>query len=187
MALLNRMRCAWAGPGVIGPAVTTFYFDPSGTAVPAAVFTFWDAIKTRLPSAVTINIPNTGDQIEATDGELQGVWTQGTASAVSGLGAAQYLQGVGCRVVWNTAGFTNGRRVRGSTFLAPLDASMYSTLGTLSASRAQIETAANALVTALTGDMMIWSKPGPSGVGHVNSVLSAVVPDKISTLRSRRT
>jgi hypothetical protein len=174
------------GGGVVGPSVMTFHFLGTATGMTADLFTFYDTIKTRLPSIVTVSIPNSGDEIDSATGELTGSWTDGTATAVAGLGTAQCPQGVGCRVVWNTNGFLAGRRVRGSTFLVPLDASMYSTLGLLSASRSQIEGAAAALVTATSGDMVVFSRPKAGTPGGYSSITSSTVPNKISTLRSRR-
>lgn len=186
MTLMNRVRVTYAGGVVVGPAVSTYYFAQAHTGFVADLFTFYDAVKDRFPNALTWTIPNTGDVIDADTGELAGVWTDGSATGGSGLATNQCPAGVGLRVVWNTLGTTNGRRVRGSTFYVPLDATMYGTDGTLSASISQWQTAAAALVTNSSNGMLIWTRPRANAAGGVNSVISATVPDKVTTLRSRR-
>lgn len=177
----------------MGPSVATFHFLDASTGMSAALFTFYDTMKDRLPATTQYQIPNTGDVIDSDTGELVGSWTDGTATAASGLGANQAPAGVGCRIVWNTSGILSGRRLKGSTFLVPLDATMYSPLGTLSASRSQIQGAADAFVTAMAGEFVVYSrpKPAPGGIGPATpggyaTVDSATVPNKVSTLRSRR-
>lgn len=187
MTLMNRVRVAYTGGAVVGPSVSTFYFAQAHTGFVSDLFTFYDSLKDRFPSILTWEIPNTGDVIDSDDGELAGVWSDGSVSIGAGLATNQCPQGVGLRVVWNTLGTTNGRRVRGSTFFVPLDATMYGTNGLLSASRAQWVSAAAALVTASSSQMLIWTRPRPGTAGGVNSVVSSTVPNKVTTLRSRRT
>jgi hypothetical protein len=186
MADMKRIRCTWQGGGVIGPSVSTFYFDDAHTGFQADLITFWDSVKTRLPSIVSVTVQGSGDVIESSTGALTGIWSEGSDTNVPGTGTAQCPQGVGGRIVWSTLGTTNGRRVRGTTFMIPLDASMYDTLGTLSASRSDFVSAGNALLAASTNQLLIWTRPRPGTAGGINSVVSCDMPDKISTLRSRR-
>jgi hypothetical protein len=193
MPNLQRLRVTLAGAQIVGPAVSTFHFLDSATGMTADLFAFYDAIKDRLPNGVTVTIPNEGDVIDSVTGELVGSWLDGTATAVGGLGANQCPQGVGLRVVWLTGTVLGGRRLKGSTFMVPLDATMYGTNGLLSASRSQFVTAAANLVTATAGEMVVYSrpKPAPGGVGPdtpggYGSITASSVPNKISTLRSRR-
>jgi len=188
MSVLNRVRCTWAGAPIVGPGVSTFYFAEAATGFQADLVTFFDALTTRFPTGLAITIPAEGDQIESTDGSLVGGWAEGTNSSKVGSSGSVYAAGVGARVVWGTNGFTNGRRVRGSTFLAPLVSDCLATDGTLNdTARASIETAANALRTAQTGDFVIWQRPRGATAGASSSVLTATVPDKIAWLRSRKT
>jgi len=186
MADLLRVRCTWGGGGVVGPGVSTFYFTAAHTGFNADLVALWTAVQGRLPSIAHVTVPGSGDVIDSATGDLTGGWTDGTDTQVSGTATNQCPQGVGLRIVWLTNGFSGGRRVRGSTFVVPLDATMYSTLGTLSASRAQFVTAAAAFVTASAGAHVIWTRPVNGAGGGFSSVTGSSIPDKISTLRSRR-
>lgn len=189
MANLKRLRAAWSGNGVVGPGVSTFYFTATATGFPADLQTFFQAVKSNFPSSVTITVPNTGDTIDETTGALQGVWTDAGGSTTVGTGSGAFAGGVGMRCRWITGGIHNGRRVIGTTFLAPMVNLAWDTDGTPGAATVSgIQTAASALVSAVTPDMVIWSKPTPpSGSdGESNAVVAALVPDAISWLRSRR-
>jgi len=187
MANIKRVRVTWQGGGVVGPSVNTFFFIDSATGFVADLATFYDAIKTRLPSIVSVTIPDNGDTLDAATGSLVGGWTDGTATTVNGTGTAQNPQGVGARVVWLTSGLSGGRRVRGSTFLVPLDASAYGTLGTLGAGASTISTAAATFVSATSGDFIVWTRPKNGAGGGTSTVTGSDLPLSISTLRSRRT
>lgn len=186
MALIQRVRVTWQGGGVVGPSVSTFFFSDVATGFKADLVTFFTALQPRLPSNVNVTIPGNGDILEATDGTLTGGWSDGADVNVAMTGTAQNPQGVGCRIVWLTNAIAGGRRVRGSTFLVPLDASTYSTDGTLSAGISTIEGAASALVTAQAGDFLVWTRPTAGAGGGTADITGSTVPDKISTLRSRR-
>jgi hypothetical protein len=97
---------------------------------------------------------------------------------------------VGARVKWNTNGLFGDRKVVGSTFIVPLIINAYEGAGNLtSAVITNLQSAANALVTDMAGDMVIWSRGRVGGppIGEKNAVVSASAPDKVSWLRSRRT
>jgi len=183
------VRCAWSGAAVIGPSVSTFYFDQSGAGWTASLSNFFDSIKNRLPAGTVVSVPNTGDLIDDATGDLVGTWTDGTAGGATGTGGALYSQGVGFRVKWFTGGFHGGRRVVGSTFIVPMDDSMRDAAGTLGGAQiASVVTAADGLIGASSHVMKVWSKPKPGasdGASHV--ITSSSVPDAISWLRTRRT
>lgn len=187
MATLNRMRIPWSGTAAVGGGLTTFYFSGAMTGVPAAVLTFFNAIKGLVPPGVTWTVPTDGDTLEDSTNELTGTWTASGGGVVTGTGTGSYMAGCGCRIVWNTANVHLGRRVRGSTFLVPLWNGVADTDGTLTTSSiAILQPAATALVTATTPNFRIYSRPNSVGSFAVSSVTSATIPDKISTLRSRR-
>lgn len=189
MTMLARVRVPWTGTAVVGPSVSTFYFNDAGTGFTANLVSFFDAIKNRVPPGVTWSVPNSGDIINDATGDLEGVWQGGTAQQVTGTGAALYSQGVGFRFVWNTGGVRGGRRVRGSTFICPMDGAMLDATGTLgSAQMATLVTAATSVITDSPNELRIWSKPHTGlSDGTSHAVTSVTVPDAISWLRSRRT
>lgn len=189
MANIKRVRVTWSGSAVTGPGVSTFYFTAGATGFPADLQTFFQAIKTGMTTGVTISVPNTGDTIDETTGALSGVWTDSGGGTTTGTNNLLFVAGTGIRVKWVTGGIHNGRRVVGSTFLCPLVGAAFDTDGTPTATTvSNFSTAASALVSAVTPDMVVWSRPTPAAPnsGESNAVLAAVVPDATSWLRSRR-
>lgn len=191
MANMLRMRCEWAGTGVTGGGLSTFYWASTMSGGPADVRAFFEAIKANIPSAVTITVPNEGDILEATTGDLIGAWSEPSGGGVTtGTFSGDYAQGVGVRVKWNTAGIYRGRRVKGSTFIVPIGAALFGTNGLLDpATQSIFQTAASNLITA-SPDLVVYSRKSdvaPATDGEINTITSATVPSAVSWLRSRRT
>lgn len=187
MANLNRLRVAWAGTGPVGPGLSTFYFTGTMAGVPAAVVTFFTALAGSVPTGLTWDIPSSGDTLEDSTGELTGGWSVAGGAVVNGSGGNNFAAGVGCRIVWQTGNVFLGRRVRGSTFVVPLLAALYDTPGTINnATITTINTACSNFVAAVSPDFKVYSRPRPGGAYAVTQVTSGAVPDKVSTLRSRR-
>lgn len=191
MTVLKRHRVAWAGAGVVGPGLSTFYESPEGAVGGAdAIEAFFDGLKGAVPTGVQWTIPSNGDLITAETGVLVGSWSDpGTGGVVTATGGTDFVQGAGARIVWNTGGVFSGRRVRGSTFICPLVTAAFEGSGAINSGNiALLQARADALVAALT-NMAIWSRPnnaaGDNGVQ--SQVISASAPDKVSWLRSRRT
>lgn len=188
MANLARVRVEWSGTPVVGGGLSTFYFREEGSGWTAALSNFFDGIKGVFPSLLVWRIQGSGDLIDEVSGALSGTWTEGLDLTVSATGVGQYPLGVGARVVWNTNGLTNGRRVKGSMYLAPLlsgqfegSAALVPALVTL------LNTEANDLADSLDYTMGIWTQAKAGAGGKFQAVDSASVPDKVSWLRSRRT
>lgn len=168
--------------------MSTFYGVGSGSDLADACFDYFDAIKTSFPSSLTWTIPTAGDTLDDNTGELNGAWTGGAGGTVSGTQGGSFAAGVGARVVWETAGITNGRRVRGSTFLCPLIGGAYDTDGTLiAATRTSLDNASSILTGGSTWTLVILTRLTPAHSGTSHDVVSSTVPDKVSWLRSRRT
>lgn len=186
---IQRLRCAWVGPGVEGPGLSTFFAEADGTvAISVAASALFDAVKSLIPTGTTITIPNGGDVIDEMTGTLTGSWGTSSTTIITCTGAGSFAGGVGGRVVWETDTVRGGRRVRGSTFIVPFIATQYDTNGTLSS------TAVTALQTGLTNFLTqvptqgrVWSRPRPGLVGAGVQISRGVAPDRVSWLRSRRT
>lgn len=189
MATLNRLRVTWTGSPVVGPGLTTFYFtSPDMSGIPDAVASFFDDANGFYPSGITWTIPDSGDQLESTTGALVGSWTATGGTTINSSSTAGWVLGVGARVVWETGGIVNGRRIRGSTFLVPLAKDRFDTDGTLTtAAISGLDSVAGALFTAADGHLVIWSRPRGGGDSGVSPVTNVRVPDQVSWLRSRRT
>lgn len=185
MTHIHRMVCPISA-GLGGSGFQTYHVTDFAPAQ-AALNTFWSAIHNTWPSTFSVTLPTTGPIIEDTTGRLEGVWSGGGPLTVAGLGAGKYSAASGYLIHWLTGSFLNGRQVRGKTFFVPIDPGTYDTNGTIdNTTRTTIEAAANALVAA--AGLLVWHRPteeAPSS-GHAYPVTSAVVPDRVAVLRSRR-
>jgi hypothetical protein len=192
MANLARVRTIWSGTGVVGPGVTTLYFDEAGSGFVANAAQIWVSLAAMFPSTITWTTPNNGDLIDIATGELTGTWTDGTTVTTVGTSVSQYAAGVGARIKWHTGGIRNGRRVTGSTFLVPLDGNKYDAQGTIGAAHlATMVTTATSVIGSAGNALCVYSKPGVDKngnplAGQSSVVTVASVPDVVSWLRSRR-
>ena len=193
MTTLNRLVIDWAGAGVVGRAVTVLHFDGSDNAAPpvAAVRAAFEAQKGALPLGIVLTFPGAGDRIDDATGELTGVWSSAGGGTVTGTGGGVSAAGVGACIGWTTGGIVSGskgpRKLRGRTFIVPLQVGAYDVDGTLTPASVGVLTA---LATALqaSGPLAIWHRPTSAGASDGNSygVISAKVRDKVAYLSSRR-
>jgi hypothetical protein len=185
---MYRTRVSWTGfPGA--PGVSTFY-EQTAITLPAKLRTFYEAVKAYLPSNVTLSYASSGDLIDETTGGLTGDWsvTPTPANTVGTLGQV-YAAPVGVVVNWRTSGIVNGHRVRGRTFLVPVQQDTATGVPNPTAIAA-IQAAATALVAAAP-NMCIWARPVLAPLPHpragsAHAVTAAAVPGKYVVLRSRR-
>lgn len=189
MANIMRIRVQLTGSAVVGPSVSTFFWDASVTGGPAALRTFYNANVSRLPTTVTYTVDSAGDILDSANGDLVGTWSEAAGAAVTGTDGSGPIDGVGARIRWLTAGTFHGRRVVGSTFMVPLGRGAMSSNGQPDGTtQSGFQTAAAALVTTAAGAMKIWSRPSPGGSdGIISAVTAAQASPEVSWLRSRRT
>lgn len=187
MANLARMRVPWTGSQVVGPSVTSFFFDAAANGYPAAVLALMDALKAQIPVGVQISVPNTGDLINDATGDIIGTWTEPGGGIVTGTGATAFILGTGYRIQWLTDGIRNGRHVRGTTFVVPTISSIFDTSGRLTvAAQNTALTAAQTYLTTLAGAGRVWSRPKGALNGASSTITGRAVPEQPSWLRSRR-
>lgn len=182
---VRKIPVTW-NTGVGGVGVSIFYTIDS-VDVTAALGTFFGAIKAFFPTSVTWQVPSAGDTLDIASGKITGGWSGGTASTTTGAGGTAYVAGTGAYVRWLTSGVINGRRVKGRTFLCPLITGCFDANGTISdANVATMQTAVNAL--AGTGMLDVYTRPHPKGAlnGQLSLVSAGVVPDKVTSIHSRR-
>jgi len=186
MVTMRRLRVSWDGLGGL-PGLSTFYYGVASPNV-SDCKTFFTAIRDSFPAGLTWNIPSSGDELDSTTGQLTGVWLGTGGGTVNAGGAgANFAAGTGVRVRWPTGVIHNGRRVLGSTFFVPLTVQSYDTSGTIaSATLTTFQTAASAFAASGVAKG-IWSKGRFDGDGVYAAINSAEVPDRVTSLRSRRT
>jgi len=172
----------------VGAGLSTFFFTEAHTGFVSDLHDFFTAIRTAFPPGITWVIAGSGDTIDVDTGELDGTWAETSDATQTSAATGVFALGVGARVTWRTSGIRNGRRVQGSTFLVPLAALAYQSDGTIATDPlAVLNGAADALVTASTTNMVIYSRPVDALPGQANTVFASSVPDHVSWLRSRRT
>ena len=189
---MNRVRCVWAN-WAGAPGYSNFYMDTSVTD-PTPIRTFFEAIKTMFPTGLTISVPGSGDQINELTGTIIGAWSGTVPALVTATGGVgNYTGCAGGQVQWQTTSVVAGRRPLAKTFLVPLYGTKYDTNGSLdNTAVSTIQTAAAALVTAMSPNLRIWARPfagtatKAARVGSSVPVTSARVQDMSVSLRSRR-
>lgn len=188
MANIARLQIALSGAGVVGPSVMTLYEDAAVTGLPAATVTWLNAIKANFPDDLTFTVPGGGDTFDVATGVLNGTWTDGGGGTVTGTGTGGFQLGAGFRVKWSTGGIVNGRRVRGTTYMVPCISDVFGTDGRItSASQASLGSALSTYFAAVSGKLVIWSRPIPGRSGTMHPVTAASIPTLPTNLRSRRT
>jgi len=186
MSLIERVRVSFTGSQVVGPAIATHYFT-SGSADPAATLAFWNAVKALFPVGVDITVPNSGDVINDTNGVITAAWAVAGGGTVTGTGTGAFVLGTGTRIVWETEAITNGRHVRGSTFLVPLVGSAFDASGRLTTTaKSTVTSAGNTFLTANPGQVVVWTRPRPGVNGKSSAITTVAVSEQPSWLRSRR-
>lgn len=186
---LNRMVLQWGGPQITGVAVTVLHFAGDvGAPNPANVFSAFNAYKGLIPAGVSVTIPGTGDVLEDTTGRLTDVWSAaggGTVMGNGGTGAC--AKGVGAVINWKTGAIVNGRRLRGRTFIVPINAGSMGNDGNIEGNTmVALQTLANALQAS--GPLAVWHRPTTKGGvdGTSAGVVANVVKNKVAYLSSRR-
>lgn len=199
MAQMAKVTINWTGfPG--GPGYSNLYFrDISGSeAIDQAVVDsavskveawigYW---RNRLPTAVTTGVDPTVESVESSTGELQGFWTASVSAPAAGLGVAAFSAPSGACVSWYTSTVRNGRRMRGRTFIVPLDINSYEADGTLIPVIISATPAVNnaMIATGAGAELGIWARPTTRGGsdGQWALVTAARLNDRPAMLTSRR-
>lgn len=183
---LRRINVGWT-TGIGGSGVSVFYCAQPDDLT-SNLATFFNAIKAFFPTPVTWNIPASGDLINPEDGHLAGAWVGGTAASIPASGGAgAYVAGTGAYVRWVTGAISGTHKVQGRTYLVPLLTSQFDTQGTITdTSVTTMQAAATAL--AASAKLIVWHRPHKGGVDGASFLVGgAVVPDKVTSLRTRRT
>lgn len=197
MTTLNRFRVTWQGGNGL-PGLSTFYSLTVGPSpdINSNLKTFFEAIKSLIPSAVTIVYPTVADQIDDTTGTLVGATTVAAQTNTTCTGGTSYEAPTGMYVRWSTGGIVAGHRVLGRTYIVPSVIGATTNGQPAAANITTLQNAATALVAATSGSFSIFSPPikptdpdVPPRVPRAGSswqVQGAAVPNKFAVLRSRR-
>jgi hypothetical protein len=193
MSTLYRIRSVWTGFSG-APGYTNHYFgttDPlaAGAALAASdVRTFWDTIKARFPSNVTITVDPLVALIEDINGEQSDeINVTPSPAAVTGTGLSTYAAPVGASIAWSTSTYRFGRRVKGRSYIVPMSVNDFDAAGTLtSTAHSNLQAGAAGLVAG-GSQMVVFSRPTEvHPIGGSSLVTGSTVPDRAAVLKSRR-
>lgn len=206
MATIQRTRVIWEG-FTGAPGYTNFFasVDSLESHNPNShrqdIQEFFEAVGTFIPLEVTMSFDPEVIYFDDVSGDLLQYGNLATPLTIE-LGSAAvrggaYAAATGASIEWRTAGVRNNRRVSGRTFLVPLLTKSYEDNGTLSpGALAAIRDAADAYVNDGLSEPVVWARPVPEREeddevipgrpGASFPITSAVLRDKVSTLRTRR-
>lgn len=183
----TTLTSVWTGTTGL-PGYTKLHFlgelDPTSIASAAgSIKAFWEAIKSYLPGAVTVQLDGIA-QTFTTGGQLTGEIPYTPPAATVGTSASAYAGASGAVINWLTDQFPNGRRLRGRTFIVPMAGTAYQNDGTLAPT---VVTALRSAAQALAGGPQPLCVVRRSGATALNiHVSGTAVPDRTAVLRSRR-
>lgn len=192
MAIL-RVTAEWTG--FLGaPGYSSFHFMGGGGLISDAqqvatrVRDAFDEVNTSIPVDVQIAIHPEVEEIDEATGEVTGFQVIDPGDPLSGVGGGGYSAPSGAVVNWRTNDLRFGRRIRGRTFLVPLNSGSYDSDGTLSEDALQeVRAFADVLTTPdFDSELVVWSRPIDGSGGVAGTVVGYSVPDKAAVLRSRR-
>jgi hypothetical protein len=198
MAEMLKFTTNWTGfvgaPGYTNMYVRDFSEGDVDQAMADSFITrldaFWDSLAPYMPSVVSYVVDPTVEVIEDTTGALQRFMTVAADSTRVGIGTGTYSAPSGAVVNWYTNVVRGTRRLKGKTFIVPLNGAAYESNGTLST--ATLNTLRGSATTLLTGPgvgrLGVWGRPTTSG--GTNGIWAfaetSSVPDMAAILTSRR-
>jgi hypothetical protein len=193
---IMRIRTVISGSQGL-PGLSTTYANGAGVTpitadaadMVARVRAFWDGIKALLPNTSIILVSGQVDLLDPANGELSGGLSTTAPGAVLGTGTESLPQASAILLQCETGVIIAGRRLRGRTFISPVDQVTNVDGLVSSTSRSTIITSATVSLTGVTTSVpVVWHRPSaaaPSG-GSVSPVTSYNVGSNFAVLRSRR-
>lgn len=173
------------------PGYTNMYFfgDPYSTSTAQDnvedVAAFWDSMAVQFPSSWRFAVQPDVSVLDEVSGALLRI--ESTTPPAQGVfgDAAAYAGGVGAVASWNTAAVHLTKRLRGRTFLVPLNSTKYDTDGTITAGAL---TALRGAVTTLAAvaNFGVWGRPVAGSGGEWAGATGGTVRDHVAWLSSRR-
>jgi hypothetical protein len=177
--------------------VTRAQVDSWTTAVDA----LYSPVMGWFPLDVSYTVDSIVEFYDGVDGSLQGE-VGATAAHVGHAGGADgaYGNGIGALLKWNTGGLFDGHRIRGRTYMVPLDQVAFDTAGTLKGDCINsFLVGANAYLAAMATaglSALVWGQPrdvkatartaAHHAAGHWASILTAAMDGKPAILGRRR-
>jgi hypothetical protein len=190
----------WTG----APGLFTHYFkSPSDPAVAADALTVanrvraaWATTPGVFSNTVSLTVSPVVDVLDYTNGHLVGSFAVTPPAVINGsAGASPGPSEVAACLTWDSGSVISGRRLRGRTFVSPIQGGYTQTIGTNSS----VITGLNAVGVAMIGatpplaiPLQVWKRPkkDASGAilvpGSIADVMVAYTGSVWAVLRSRR-
>lgn len=170
-----------------GPYLATHYFIHGDTqadanAAVSATGTFWGAVDAVMDSQISWSTEPDVAIINPVNGELTGILATTPAAGAGAIASDSVPLAAQALIRWLSAGFENGRRVRGRTFVPGLTTTANTNGRVSSGTQATILAAANAFIADAGSALAVWSRIH----GAAYSVSTTTVWSEFATLRSRR-
>jgi hypothetical protein len=204
---MYRVTTLIGGPYVQGGGIAQHYFDDLGGSVNGAITAvgnFWTAVLSLVGSGTTFAVQGTVEQVRVTDGAITAVLS-GTATTKTGTGGTTLLP-LATQVVaqWRTGVYSDGREIRGRTFIPALITTVGTTGVPTSGTQTTVAAAGAALIADANCELVVYRRerlasdalgsPGMPGYRSAKTHrdgISAVAatcssPNKYAVLRSRR-
>lgn len=188
-----RITARWGGfPGA--PGYSNFYFAGGGGLISDAnqiagrVADAFDQVVASLAPNTTITIEPEAAIIDSDTGITADYRNITEIPAMKAGPSGTYAGPAGGVINWRTNDLRNGRRIRGRTFLVPLNNTSFDSTGTLSpGALVDLNNFADTLrATDFDSELGVWSRPTGGAGGVFATVSSHSVPDMVAVLRSRR-
>lgn len=183
------------------PGYTSFFFfgDPINTATVNSALTntynFWNSVKPLLPTGWNASFGTDVNILDPASGDLIRVMGGTSPGSLTAAVSAPYASGIGCCVTWATAAVHGRKRLRGRTFIVPLQSAQYDSNGNIVDSSLTTIRAAAATLQGVA-NFGVWGRPrdaDPDATPPVTALTGAwsaataySVRDKVAILRSRR-
>lgn len=189
--MVFQYRPNWGGT-TGGPGVTVFNARKSSQHIgdweqdfADIVRAFFVTVQANLPNELVISFPAEVLEFDTSTGTLINAYPVTPPGNVPGTNASGYAMPAGARIDWFTPAIVAGRRLRGRTYLVPINGTAFDTNGTLVAGTiTNLGNAADGLIDDMNGigALAVWSRTH----GILADVETASVIDKVAILRSRR-
>lgn len=200
MVMMLKTTTRWEG-FVGAPGYTNFYWgvsDPIQAGVDGAhqkADTFFGNLGNICPSVVTWTTLGAVEVINSLDGKLQSIETATAGNTQrGGVKVGVYSAPSGAVISWQTAGIHRARRVRGRTFIVPLDGGAYDPDGSLSVGTINALKVAAGTLSSAGPTHLVYARPHRTKTippvvtndGDAFAVTGYTVADRTAVLRSRR-
>lgn len=184
MTSINRVQVKWQQAGGFA-GVNTFY--QTGDVDLENYRLLYTAFIASLPDDVTISFLDANLTYESDTGAVTGDYSTDSVDNLTGTSTGDFARGVGVLLGWNTGEFRNNRRVRGRTYIVPVEVASFDTLGNVDAGFITgAVAAADTFISNQSEQNYVWHQPVNDVGGQIYVIHSSAMSATPAVLRSRR-